>query len=748
MGHSIEVSHNLAAFFPDSGRPIETVLISKANRGAVSRMVFAAFGGGDLEQRLAASREAADWLRQHPGIEQTINGRESLNLAKFEPLFPYRYLLGEQQPLDEAGLSSALDARVKELRSPLGSAVKDKLGSDPTAAFRSLLLNWNEGRVEPEREEGLWVTPDRERALLLATLKETDGEVAKEAAVITSIREMLGEIAARHGVEPLLAGRPVLIAEAGESIRASLIYGSVIASTLVIMLLLWMYRSVGVLLLGVVPLLSGILSGLFAVLVLFGQIHGIALAFGITLIGITIDYPLHLFSHCREREPLIKTAQKIQHPIFLGAVSTAGAFAIFGTGSAPGLGQLACFAAVGILAAALTLRYVVPRLASLAHIAPSPRAVDPLPARSPRALTIAVFALAIASTAFLISRSDGLFEADVGGLNPLPEASKLLDQQLRSDLGAPDLRHLFLISGDDPEAVLQQAEALTPALDEIRLAGGIAGFDTPSRYLPSLARQVERQADLPSAEDLTAAVARAEVDLPFKGGLFAPFLEAVEDSRTLPPLEGRAGLDLFAKTPLGAKLDQLLTPADGQWYGFVPMIGVADLGGLASLSNVEAGIELIDLKQLSEDVLSAFRYEAFLLLGFGAGIVLLLLAVFRYPAFGIARIFLVLALSMVVTVAALVLAGEKLTMLHILSTLLVVGLGLDYTIFFTWPDADEAQRRRTRHALLTCVLSTVLVFGLLAWSSIDLLRAIGLTVALGACTTFAFAYAILSRHQE
>ena len=107
-----------------------------------------------------------------------------------------------------------------------------------------------------------------------------------------------------------------------------------------------------------------------------------------------------------------------------------------------------------------------------------------------------------------------------------------------------------------------------------------------------------------------------------------------------------------------------------------------------------------------------------------------------------------LALSLVVTVAALTLVGEKLTMLHILATLLVIGLGLDYTIFFTWPDADANQRRRTRHALLTCVVSTVLVFGLLACSSIDLLRAIGLTVALGACTTFAVAYAILSRHHE
>jgi predicted exporter len=151
---------------------------------------------------------------------------------------------------------------------------------------------------------------------------------------------------------------------------------------------------------------------------------------------------------------------------------------------------------------------------------------------------------------------------------------------------------------------------------------------------------------------------------------------------------------------------------------------------------------------LSEGVLSVFRDEAFSLLALGSGVILLLLAAFRYPLLGIARIFLVLALSIVITMAMLSLAGEKLTMLHILAALLVVGLGLDYTIFFSWPDADEQQRSRTRQALLVCMASTVLVFGLLAGSAIDLLRAIGLTVALGAGATFAAAYAILSRHDD
>ncbi len=616
VGQNLEVSHNLAAFFPDQGRPIETLLISKANRGTVSRTVFAAFAGGSLEQRLGASREARDRLDRLPGIEQTANGGERLDLQAFEPLFPYRYLLGEPQSFATASLRNALETRLKELRSPLGGAVKEKLPSDPTARFRTLLLDSTRAHAAPEREQGLWVTPDRERALLVAILAADEGksEGLEEAAIIRRLKETLSEVALHHDVALLVAGRPILVDGARESIRASLIFGSIAAGTLVILLLLWVYRSVGVLVLGILPLLSGVLAGFAATVFLFGPMHGIALAFGVTLLGITIDYPLHLFSHGRKGEPLARTASHIQRPILLGALTTAGAFTIFGAGNAPGLDQLACFAGVGILTAALTLRYVVPHLADFFGIQPEPRLIDLLPANAPMALRYLVGIIAIASLAVLISRHDRLFNTDIGVLNPLPEAAKRLDQQLRSDLGAPDLRLLFVIQADDAETVLERAEALAPALDDLRMKGGITGFDLPSTYLPSLGLQHERQNNLPDAEKLGVALADAQKNLPFKSGLFSPFLQSIEQSRTLAPLDGEAGLELFGQTPLGAKLDQLLMQKDNQWYGFVPISGVVESEALRSLAAKAEGVDLIDLKSLSEEILSVFRGEAFLVL--------------------------------------------------------------------------------------------------------------------------------------
>lgn len=748
ISRSIEVSHDLAAFLPDRDRPIEQLLLVKADRGAVSRTVLIGFAGSSLDQRLAASRGATEALGRLSGIEQVSNGPSGFDPNAFAPLYPYRYLLDDQAGFDAASLRLALETRLKELRSPLGGTVKQTLAGDPTAGFRSLLIGWSRGQAPPTLEEGLWVTPDRERALALAVIADDVGNLERDETIIPSIVETLDEVAATHGVELQLAGRPMLVAEAQGSVRTSLIVGSIGAGLLVIFLLLWVYRSFGVLLLGILPLASGILAGLGAVLLLFGAVHGIALAFGMTLLGITIDYPLHLFSHGRARQTMTVTALHLQRPLILSALTTAFMFAIFGTGSAPGLGQLACFTSVGILVAALTLRFVVPSLADCFRIEPSPRLFQWLPASAARPVLTAVILLTIGAVALLIARQDHLFEGDIGVLNPLPASAKERDRGLRNDLGASDLRHLLLVSGDSADEVLRSAEWLTPDLEKARKAGEIRGYDTPARYLPSLEKQAERRAALPDGRTLEAALEEASAGLPFKAGLFMPFLEDVARSREDGLLDAATGQRLFAETPLGAKLDQLMLELDQHWYGFLPVSGVADASMLAALADRSTNVEHIDLKSFSEDMLKDFREEAFFLLAAGFGAVLILLFMFRYPPLGIARILLVLILSMILTTAMLSLIGERLTLLHVLAGLLVVGLGLDYTIFFTWPDADRDQRKRTRHALVTCLLSTVLVFGLLALSSIDLLRAIGLTVALGACTTFAVAYVILSRHRE
>ena len=82
-----------------------------------------------------------------------------------------------------------------------------------------------------------------------------------------------------------------------------------------VVLLLVAYRSLPVLVLGLLPLASAGLAGLAAVSAVFGTVHGITLAFGFTLIGVAQDYPMHLFSHQhRGVDPAAQCARAVADP--------------------------------------------------------------------------------------------------------------------------------------------------------------------------------------------------------------------------------------------------------------------------------------------------------------------------------------------------------------------------------------------------------------------------------------------------
>jgi len=87
-------------------------------------------------------------------------------------------------------------------------------------------------------------------------------------------------------------------------------------------------------------------------------------------------------------------------------------------------------------------------------------------------------------------------------------------------------------------------------------------------------------------------------------------------------------------------------------------------------------------------------------------------------------------------VAVLRVLGVELNLFHLVSLILAAGLGLDYALFFDHAGDDRDDQLRTLHAVIVCSLTTLLVFSLLALSSIPVLRAIGGTVALGVLFNF------------
>jgi len=81
--------------------------------------------------------------------------------------------------------------------------------------------------------------------------------------------------------------------------------------------------------------------------------------------------------------------------------------------------------------------------------------------------------------------------------------------------------------------------------------------------------------------------------------------------------------------------------------------------------------------------------------------------------------------------AILALAGVRANLIHAMSLIMVMGMGVDYGIFLVDSTAHRETLGVTMLSLLMSCLTTAFVFGTLAISSQPALRAIGVTTGLG-----------------
>ena len=740
LATSLRIDDDLTVFLPSDGSPIEDLLFDRLREGPAAKLILVAFEGGSAEGRVQASKVSLEALADLDGLFQVSNGERPMSPETLRQLFDYRFLTADAGPLDIDALNQALAVRAEQLESPFGKIYEKAAAQDPTGLFEQLLISWQEGAKPPPRDQGVWVSADGRRSLVLIETDSPGYTLGNQAETIQAIEERLSEIAAEHDVRLLMAGAPVNSVKAKDAVRDEMLIGSAVALLLITGFLFAVYRSSRLLILVSLPIATGMLIGIATTVLVFESIHRIALAFGITLLGVAIDYPLHLFSHTHRDEQLRHTAKRIMPPMLLGATSTIAAFLVLGTGGFTGLAQLAVFIASGLAAAVTTALFLLPSVSGDQRMfrgagAPKERRLTPPRWSSPVLIGATVFAVLLVGF-----RADAIWEQDLSELSPVPASAKVLDGALRADLGAPDLRFLFLTSGNDAEAMLQASEALAPKLETLKDVGAIGGFDAIHRYIPSKATQVARQDALPDSLRLQQDLALAADNAGLDPSLFAPFVQAVEASKELPLIAPDDEPSIFQGTPLWPKLVSLTTKRDDQWFGFVPLSAVQDLESLQAIADESDQLDFMDLKTVSAESVASFRNAALVRLGAGLIVIMVLLYIVLRDFMLTFRIVFSMVSALAMTAGVMLLLGEKFSLFHILASLVVIGVGLDYGLFFSWKSESLDDRRRAFHGIAICAVSTTIVFALLAMSSISVLHVIGLTVALGTCLTFVTCY--------
>ncbi|HET6553008.1 MAG TPA: MMPL family transporter [Dyella sp.] len=741
VAQRLRVSTDLRSFMPEPATPDQRLLMEQVGEGPGSRLLLVAIAGKDDAQLAELSQQLATSLRRDERYTQVLNG--SFDVATLDPqLLPYRYLLSptlDTHALDATFLRDELQQRLDDLSSPAASLLKGLLPRDPTLEVLKLAERWTPPK-SPEVREGVWFSPQDE-ALLLVQTRAPGFDPDAQATAIDGIQRAFAALPAHQGASLVLSGPGYFSVVANAQTRGQAEWIGRISTIGFIALLLLAYRSVGSLLLSALPIASAALAGIAVLVLVFPQVHGITLAFGFTLLGVAQEYPIRVLSHRRAGENAVQSVRALW-PLLLTAIASACiAYLAFYASGVNGLKQLAVFTITGLLVAGFSTRYLLPWLlpervhdvARMRWLQKARALVDALP--RPRWIPLLV---AIATLLMLVFARSPFWQNDLAALTPLPTDLLQRDARLREALGAPDVRYLLVLQAADEQGVLALSERLEPAIDALVARHAVDAVELPSRYLPSEAVQRSRQQKLPDRDTLQRALADAGQGMPFQPGLFAPFVDDVQKARELPLLNSAR----FSTSPLGQRVSAMLAPHGDHWLGLATLSGVHDVDALQQLAQEShAAVRLLDLKATAESMVVDYRTR--ILHALLAATLLLVVAI-TAALRSVRRAWHVLAPMTLATFLVLAVeraAGVEISLFHLVALILAAGLGLHYALFFERDTGDIDEQRRTLHATVVCVLSALLVFGMLAWSSIPVLRAIGLTVSLG--VAFHFCLSIL-----
>ncbi|PLC43921.1 hypothetical protein C0Q88_04230 [Ralstonia pickettii] len=764
---------DLSAFLPRSPSAEQRVLVDQLREGLVSRLILVGIEGGDAATRATLSKQLAATLRTDARFSAVNNGEPVSEARDRQFVFDHRYVLSAAvtpQRFSTEGLHAALGESLDLLSSSAGLVAKNMLPRDPTGEVAALVGQLDNTAL-PSSMHGVWASRNGQRAVLVVQTAAAGSDTDAQAQAIDTVRRAF-EAAARTvpnaaSTRIVMTGPGVFSVDSRDTIKHDVERLSTVSLVLVVALLLTVYRSPRTVVLGLLPVLSGVATGVAAVSLTFGAVHGLTLGFGTTLIGEAVDYSIYLFVQSARlrgataNDSLRAWIATYWPTIRLGVLTSVCGFASMLFSGFPGLVQLGLYSIVGLVTAALVTRYVLPHLRG-AEVAT--RDVSRVGAWLARATSAAprlrwlLAAVLIGACAALALHRDGLWSRELAALSPVPAKSQALDASLRADVGAPDVRYLVVIPAATEQAALEGAEKIAAQLQPLVDNGVLAGFENPARYLPSDATQQARLASLPPADALAARMRSAVEDQPIrvKPDLFGPFIADVEAARTQPLLR-RADLK---GTSMTLAVDALLTERAGQWSAMLPLrapaaaptpannatnrpsLDAAPIRSAVAQANVPGAL-FVDMKAEADRLYVDYvREDLRLSLAGFAAIALLLLVALRSPQRTLRALAPLVAAVLVVT-AGFALARVPLTILHLVGMLLIVAVGSNYALFFN--RRTQAIAPQTLVSLLVANLATVAGFGLLAFSRVPMLETFGLTVGPGAMLALVFAAILAPR---
>ncbi|MGF1718620.1 MMPL family transporter [Vibrio kyushuensis] len=631
----------------------------------------------------------------------------------------FNQLTNEQQRRLSTEPENLVQSVVQAIYNPFSGVTGQELASDPFLLFRDYLQDVSASSSNFSLDNNYLVTQYNDRHYLLITAQLSDSPYSAQAQKsVPEIAQWQQQILQQYSVEINHTG-VLFYADFGTRSAKSEISTIGVFSLLgVIALIYVVFRSTTPLLLALLSISIGLFVALSITTLIFGQVHLFSLVFGASLIGVSIDYAFHYLTDrlaAGKRWHSVKALKHIIAAITLGLITSLIGYLGLLVAPFPGLQQLALFSAIGLAAAYAT---VVAWYPILAHAPSQDRA---LPGQQFWTWWFRVwekptvrFGLPTSIIAVsTLAMTQVQYNDDIHQLQAMPLQLKSQEQFIAQITGIQSSQQMLVVTADNDEQLLQATEKLAHTLTQWKSDGVISGYQSLHQYTSSKEKQQNNFTLIQSlyhnqAQSLADALQLSDV----------PRFEATFEPTTLAHYLESSVSEPTRFLYLG-KLDE-------QVSAVVLIKDVSDALAITDFVQSSGHISYLNKAQEISTLFAQYRVKIMELLGIAILIIASLLSV-RYGATQSFKILLPSLIACLAGLAVTVITGSTLNLFNLLALILIIGIGIDYTLFF----AEQARSQSTLLAITLSAMTTLLSFGLLSLSDTHAIHSFGITVLSG-----------------
>ena len=637
-----------------------------------------------------------------------------------------KYLINKQYDKVE---ENAYEALYNPVIPPVGS-----IEDDPFLLLTDFVMNLNENSQAPSS-----FTPIQQNDKFYSlVMLDVDKELALSPTVLNKEVKKLVDIQkefSKNGTKVYLTGAPIhsYFASSHSIFEINLI--CILSTLFVIGLVFWYFGSLSPLIPIGLSIGLGIYAGYCMTALVFRNIHILTFVFSTTLIGVCVDYSLHYFVALKEGKTGIEVIKDIFKSLTVSLITTVSAFLILLFADFTLLRQISIFTITGLVTVygIVVLWYPLLEKIGLGYKPDCRVGKTQCPHKADKDafvglampdnnsnekhafLHLGIFASKPRLTAQLLSCLIAIlliiglfhthFDDNIKNMYTPPKTLLNAEKLFTEIAGTSADTSIFVVKGNNLEELLQKEEEIADKLNGIE-------YQALSKYVPSEKRQKSNQ------------ILRKEL-----------YRTKLNDFAIFLPVQKRSQLisQNYGNNFLSASNDFEFMKKNFLIDKNTSIMVVSGYNG----EKID-GVRIINFqKDISAQIKHCRRVCLGLLIPI-FGLLYLLLAKIYDKKSGL-KILLPSICAVILLFGFLGLFGCSINLFHLLAIFLIIGFGLDYSVFrFTNPE------KAGDSVFLSCI-TTVFSFALLAFAGFKLISSLGTVLSLGLLSSYIFSLKLIEK---